>query len=157
MEANVGIPAPRPTLGGALKITLLSDDAIRLTPAPGPLTIEAQRAEQTYSPFHMLASSLAMCTFSVMHSWATHADLRADDLAIDVRWTFAEDPQRVDDISLTFEWPSLPERRLAAARRVAEMCTIHATLRHPPRVAIEAASSAPTSPPAAATAPAATQ
>ena len=122
-----------------MKITLLSNDAIRLVPEPGVLTIEAPSVEQTYSPFHMLASSLATCTFSVMHSWATHADLRADDLTIEVRWTFAEDPQRVGEILLTFDWPSLPERRLAAAKRVAEMCTIHATLKHPPRVTIEAA------------------
>jgi uncharacterized OsmC-like protein len=137
-----------------VKITLISDDAIRLTPEPGPLTIEAPSAEQTYSPFHMLASSLAMCTFSVMHSWATHADLRADDLAIQVRWTFVEDPQRVGEIWLTFDWPSLPERRLAAAKRVAEMCTIHTTLKQPPRVAIETAR--PTAAEAAAT-PAAAQ
>jgi uncharacterized OsmC-like protein len=138
-----------------VKITLLSDDAIRLTPEPGSLTIEAQSVEQTYSPFHMLASSLAMCTFSVMHSWATHADLRADDLTIEVRWTFAEDPQRVEEVSLTFHWPSLPERRLAAAKRVAEMCAIHATLKHPPRVTIEAEHAAPAGQPA--TAPAGAQ
>jgi uncharacterized OsmC-like protein len=137
-----------------VKITLLSDDAIRLTPEPGPMTIEAPTAEQTYSPFHMLASSLATCTFSVMHSWATHADLRADDLTIEVRWTFAEDPRRVDHIELTFDWPSLPERRLAAARRVAEMCTVHTTFEHPPHIAIASASrpaSAPTPTPAPAT------
>ena len=122
-----------------MKITLLSDDAIRLTPEPGPMTIEAQTAEQTYSPFHMLGSSLAYCTFSVMHSWATHADLPADDLAIEVHWTFAEDPHRVGEMSVLFDWPSLPERRRAAAKRVAEMCTVHATLKHPPRVTIEAA------------------
>jgi uncharacterized OsmC-like protein len=91
----------------------------------------------------MFASGLAMCTFSVIHSWATHADLRADDLAIEVRWTFADDPQRVAEISLTFDWPSLPERRLAAAKRVAEMCSIHSTLKHPPRIMIEAARAAP--------------
>ena len=103
------------------------------------MTIEAQSIEQTYSPFHMLASSLATCTFSVMHSWATHADLKSDDLAIEVHWTFADDPHRVGTMTLTFEWPSLPERRLAAARRVAEMCTVHATLKHPPAVSIESA------------------
>jgi uncharacterized OsmC-like protein len=74
-----------------------------------------------------------------MHSWATHADLRADDLTIEVRWTFSEDPHRVGAIALTFDWPSLPERRIAAAKRVAEMCTIHATLKHSPRVTIEPA------------------
>jgi uncharacterized OsmC-like protein len=123
-----------------VKITLLSEDGIRLTPEPGPLTIEAQSAEQSYSPFHMLASSLATCTFSVMHSWATHADLRSDDLTIEVHWTFAEDPQRIDEITLTFGWPSLPDRRLAAAKRVAEMCSIHSTLKQLPRIAIEARS-----------------
>jgi uncharacterized OsmC-like protein len=128
-----------------VKITLLSDNAIRLTPDPGPMTIEAQSADQTYSPFHMLASSLATCTFSVMYSWATHADLRADDLVIEVRWSFADDPQRVGEMTLTFEWPSLPDRRLAAAKRVAEMCTIHATLKQPARVTIEAG--APAAPP----------
>jgi uncharacterized OsmC-like protein len=133
-----------------VKITLLSDDAIRLTPEPGPLTVEAQTVEQSYSPFHMLASSLGTCTFSVMHSWATHADLRADDLTIEVRWTFAEDPRRVDHIALTFDWPSLPERRLAAAKRVAEMCTIHTTLENPPHIEIETATPTASTPAATA-------
>ena len=151
MAEDAGFPAAC----APVKITLVSDDAIRLTPEPGPLTIEAQSVEQAYSAFHMLASSLAMCTFSVMHSWATHADLRSDDLAIDVRWTFAEDPQRVGEIWLIFEWPSLPERRLAAAKRVAEMCTIHATLKHPPRVTIDGVRPPAAAP--AADAPAATR
>ena len=120
-----------------MKIILLSDDAIRLEPIPGPMTIEALSAEQSYSPFHMLASGLATCTFSVMHAWATHASLAVDDLAVEVHWTFADDPHRVDTMNVTFEWPSLPPTRHAAARRVAEMCTIHATLLHPPTITIE--------------------
>lgn len=125
-----------------MKITLLADDAIRLEPVAGPMTIEASSAEMVYSPFHMLASSLATCTFSVLHSWATHAKLPVDDLTIDVRWTFGEDPHRVSDIVVTFDWPSLPPNRLAAARRVGELCTIHATLHHPPHVTIEPATRA---------------
>jgi len=120
-----------------VKIILLSEDAIRLEPVPGPMTIEAVSADQSYSPFHMLASGLATCTFSVMYAWATHAGLDASDLALDVHWTFADDPHRVDAMQLTFEWPSLPERRAAAARRVAEMCTIHATLHHPPTITVD--------------------
>jgi uncharacterized OsmC-like protein len=119
-----------------VKIILLGEDAIRLEPVHGPMTIEAQSAEQQYSPFHMLASSLAFCTFSVMYAWANHAKIAADDLAVEVRWQFAEDPHRVGAMQLTFDWPSLPEKRLTAAKRAAELCTVHATLHHPPEVTI---------------------
>ena len=119
-----------------MKITLLSDDAVRFDPGPGPLTVEAPTAEQTYSPFHMLGSSLAVCTHSVLYSWATHARLHADDLAIEVRWTFADHPHRVGAIDMTLEWPSLPENRREAAKRAAALCTIHATLSHPPTIGV---------------------
>ena len=102
-----------------MKITLLSDDAIRLEPVAGPMTIEASSAEMAYSPFHMLASSLATCIFSVVNSWATHAKIPVDDLVIDVRWKFSDEPHRVSDLEVTFDWKSLPPNRLAAARRVA--------------------------------------
>jgi uncharacterized OsmC-like protein len=130
-----------------VKITLLSEDAIRLEPTSGPMTIEAPSAEQSYSPFHMLASSLAYCTFSVMYAWATHAGITADDLAIEVRWTFGDDPHRVDELRLHLEWPSLPAKRHAAALRASRLCAIHATLSHPPRIVAEglgAAESTPT-------------
>lgn len=120
-----------------MKITLLSDDAIRLEPTAGPLTIEAASEDQVYSPFHMLASSLASCTFSVLHSWASHAKVDADDLAIEVRWTFVDDPHRVGEIAMALDWPSLPAERLPTARRVAELCTVHASLKQPPTVTVE--------------------
>jgi uncharacterized OsmC-like protein len=137
-----------------MKITLLADDAIRLEPVAGPMTIEAPSADVTYSPFHMLGTSLATCTFSVIQSWATHAKIPVDDLVIDVRWQFGENPHRVSDIAVTFEWPSLPPNRVAAARRVAELCTVHATLHHPPHVTIEpvASHAAPATPQPAGTA-----
>ena len=122
-----------------MKITLLSDDAIRLELIPGQLTIEAPSADTSYSPFHMLGSSLATCTLSVLHSWATHANIPVDDLVIDVAWRFAEQPHRLGDITLTFRWPSLPENRRNAAKRAALLCPIHATLSHSPTIVIEAA------------------
>jgi uncharacterized OsmC-like protein len=120
-----------------MKLTLLSEDSLRLDPTEGPMTIEAMSADQSYSPFHMLAGGLAYCTFSVLYSWATHAKLKADDLSIDVQWTFAEDPHRVGSMGIRFNWPSLSANRLEAAKRVAEMCTIHATLSHPPAITID--------------------
>lgn len=134
-----------------MKILLNGEDAIRLIVEPGPLTVEAESPEEQYSPFHMLASALATCTFSVLYSWATHANLPgAEEITMDVKWTFADDPHRVGSMELTFDWPGLPPKRLEAARRVAEMCTVHATLMHPPTISI-AANAAP----AAATATAA--
>ncbi|HEU4785790.1 MAG TPA: OsmC family protein [Gemmatimonadaceae bacterium] len=114
-----------------MKITLLSEESIRLEPIAGPMTIEAPTAEQSYSPFHMLASGLAYCTFSVMYAWAEHAGIPANDLTLEVAWTFAQDPRRIDRYELRFDWPSLPARRLDAAKRVAAMCTIHTTFEHP--------------------------
>ena len=120
-----------------MKITLLSDERIRLEGTAGPMSIEAESAETQYSPFHMLASGLATCTFSVLHSWATHATLSADDLAIEVGWTFTEDPHRVGSMEVALHWPSLPEARRNAAARAADLCTITKTLQNPPEVRVE--------------------
>jgi uncharacterized OsmC-like protein len=133
-----------------VKIILLSDEAIRLEPEPGPMTIEAQDVEQQYSPFHMLASSLAFCTFSVLYSWATHAKLSSDDLALEVSWTFADDPHRVGEMHMSLDWPSLPANRRRAAERAAELCTVHATLMHPPKVTIDLSGGAEQDAPSAA-------
>lgn len=125
-----------------MKIILTSENSVRLIPEAGPMTIEARSAEQQYSPFHMLGSSLAFCTFSVMYSWATHVKIPVDDLTLDVSWEFADDPQRVGRIDMRFDWPSLPPTRIRAARRAAELCTIHATLTHPPTINVFAAGEA---------------
>ena len=117
-----------------MKITLISDDAIRLEPTTGPMTIEAESADQLYSPFHMVAGGLAFCTYSVLASWASNAKLESDDIVIEVGWTFAEKPHRVGDIALKVDWPSLPEPRKLAAERVASLCAIHATLSHSPNI-----------------------
>lgn len=129
-----------------MKITLTSDDSVRLEPIPGPLTVEAPSASTVYSPFHMLGSSLAICTHSMLASWATHAGVGTDGLVIDVRWTFAEQPHRVGELHLSFDWPELPANRRAAAERVAALCPIHATLHHLPTVKVAQRDAAPAEP-----------
>jgi uncharacterized OsmC-like protein len=122
-----------------LKITLLSDESIRLEPATGHLTIEAESANQEYSPYQMLASGLAVCTFGVMQSWASNIGVSADDLVIDVSWSFADNPHRVGAMELSYQWPSLPEDRKRVAQRVAELCPVHKTLMQSPSMTIRAA------------------
>lgn len=120
-----------------MRIYLESDEAIVLEGTPGPLTIESETAEQAYSPFHMLASALATCTFSVLHSWAEQANLQVHDLRVRVEWSFAETPRRVGQIRTRVDWPELPPERHAAAARVAELCAVHKTLSQPPEIALE--------------------
>lgn len=117
-----------------MKIILLSDERIRLEGAGSPLTIEADDPHRSYSPFHMLASSLATCVFSVLHSWAENAQLAADDLAVEVGWTFTEEPYRVGQMEVELVWPSLPPARHRAAERASHLCTVHNTLLHPPHL-----------------------
>ncbi|HEX5072262.1 MAG TPA: OsmC family protein [Gemmatimonadaceae bacterium] len=120
-----------------MKIILLSDDSIRLEPATGQLTIEAESANQEYSPYQMFASGLAVCTFGVLQSWGSNVGLSADDLVIDVSWSFEERPHRVSSIALSYDWPSLPADRAKVAQRVAELCPLHQTLKHSPHVTIQ--------------------
>lgn len=122
-----------------MKITLLAENAIRLEPMHGQLTVEAPSADAEYSPFQMLASGLATCTFSVLMSWAKQARLSVDDLVLDVTWEFGDDPHRIAAMAVTFDWPSLPANRRSAAERVARLCAVHATLQQPPTIEIRPA------------------
>jgi uncharacterized OsmC-like protein len=120
-----------------VRITLLTEDSLRLEATTESLTVEAASPEQSYSPFHMLGSSLALCTFSVLYAWAETAKLDVNDLVIEVDWSFVEDPHRVGGMHMRFTWPSLPEPRVEAAKRAASLCAVHATLEHPPHIEIE--------------------
>jgi len=119
-----------------MRIVLEAEDALRIEPGEAMLTIVAPSEEHSYSAFHMLASGLAMCTYSVLDSWASNAGISADRLSIHVRWEFIEKPHRVGRLNLTFDWPDLPPDREPAARRAAGLCAVHATLTHSPEITI---------------------
>lgn len=121
-----------------MKILLTSAESLRVEPTSGPLTIVAPTADMSYGPFHMLGSSLAMCSFSVLQSWATNKKLRVDDLRIDVSWSFVEQPHRVGSMNVKLEWPSLAADMWPRALRVANLCGVHNTLTHSPEILIEA-------------------
>lgn len=120
-----------------MKVLLTGSESLRVEPTGGQLTIEAPTADMGYGPFHMLGSSLAMCTFSVLQSWATNKNFGVDDLRIDVSWSFVEQPHRVGAMKVTLEWPSLAADMWPRAIRVANLCGVHNTLTHPPQITIE--------------------
>ena len=139
-----------------MKITLTGEESVRLEPTTGMLTIEAPSRDRGYSPFHMLGSALAACTFSVMQSWASNKDVGVDDLKIDVSWKFAEGQHRVEEMDVKIDWPSLSAELWPRALRAAHVCGIHQTLTHTVRIAanaVGAQSPAIESPPALDTTP----
>lgn len=121
-----------------MKITLTGEESLRLEPTPGMLTIEAPSRDRGYSPFHMLGSALAGCTFSVLQSWGSNKGLNFDDLKIDVDWKFAEGEHRVEKMSVRIGWPSLPAELWPRALRAAHVCGVHQTLTHSVAVDVEA-------------------
>lgn len=112
-----------------MEIRILKDDQIRLTAAEPGFSIDPGDVG-TISPFHLLAASLASCTYSVLHSYGQHARIPLDGLAIDVAWELGGDPFRVTAVDMALHWPELPDARRPAAERAAAQCTIHHTLAH---------------------------
>ena len=121
-----------------MKITLTGEESLRIEPAPGPLTIEAQSHDQSYSAFHMLASALGTCTFSVLQSWATNKNIAADDLKVDVSWTFVEGEHRLGTMKVELVWPSLSAELWPRVIRAANLCGVYNTLTHPAEISVHA-------------------
>ncbi len=121
-----------------MKITLTGEESLRLEPTSGPLTIEAESPDQSYSPFHMLGSALGACTLSVMQSWASNKNIGVDDLKIDVSWTFAEGQHRVESMRAKIAWPSLSAELWPRVLRAANVCGVHQTLTHTMEVSVSA-------------------
>ena len=112
-----------------MQLTVLDEQHIHLDTAAGgdDLTVGGG----SFGPLQMLAASLALCTASVIHSYAETAKLDVAGLAIEVRWEYVEDPYRVGRFDLTLHLPeSLPAARHRAIIRAADTCTVHQTLHH---------------------------
>lgn len=122
-----------------MKITLLSPERLRLENGAS-LEIMPDSVGISYSPFHMLASGLGSCMFSVLQSWATNAKIPTDHLAMEIGWTVSENPRRIGKFAVKLDWPSLPASRYAAAARAVNACAVHNTLVHPPEIDIGVAS-----------------
>jgi uncharacterized OsmC-like protein len=121
-----------------MKIILTGEESLRLEPTTGPLTIEAPSRERGYSPFHMLASALGSCTFSVLQSWASNKNIGVDDLGIDVAWKFMEGQHRVESMRVRLDWPSLSAELWPRAIRAAHLCGIHQSLTRQIDISVDA-------------------
>jgi uncharacterized OsmC-like protein len=116
-----------------MRIILESETSVRLAAGSEGVVLEPARGV-ALSPFHLLAASLATCTWSVLMGWAGAASLDVAGLELVVAWEFGGDPVRVEEMRMGVEWPGLPAGRRGAAERAARQCTVHHTLEHGSRV-----------------------
>jgi uncharacterized OsmC-like protein len=116
-----------------MRIILESETSVRLASGSEGVILEPAPGV-ALSPFHLLAASLATCTWSVLMGWAEAASLDVTGLELVVAWDFGGDPVRVAEMRMGMEWPGLPAGRRGAAERAARQCTVHHTLEHGSRV-----------------------
>ncbi|MFA5530301.1 MAG: OsmC family protein [Thiohalomonadaceae bacterium] len=98
------------------------------------MTVESHDPEAVFSALQMFATSLALCSFSVLYSYAETIGVEPASIGIRIRWSYATDVGGIDEIAMDIDWPGLPDSRKDAARRVAASCTLHRTLEHSPQV-----------------------
>src|SRR4051812_32256229 len=99
--------------------------------------VHAPDAGEGFGPLQMFATSLALCSASVLDQYARGPLATSTDaLRLRVRWTYGDRPHRVASLEVEVIWPGLADRHLPAVRRAVESCTIHRTLEHPPAMAV---------------------
>jgi uncharacterized OsmC-like protein len=118
-----------------MRILLHSPEDLTLTDFEDPeFRVVPETEEVHFSAMEMFATSIGLCTYSVLMSYAEQASAGTTGLAIRMRWRYAEGPYRISGIDMDITWPELPANRLKAAERAAEQCTLHNTLEVPPQV-----------------------
>jgi len=115
-----------------MEIVARGETELAVSATGGGLSVREEGGR--FGPLPMLAASLGACTLSVLLSWADNAGLDPSGLEVVVRWEYVDDPYRVGSYDQEIRWPGLPEERWTAARRVADQCTVHHTLEHPPEM-----------------------
>jgi uncharacterized OsmC-like protein len=98
------------------------------------LEIEPENPQLQYSALQMFATSLAICTYSILTGYAEQIEASVENLFMTVKWQYSEHPTRIKHIDMDIHWPELPESRLLAAQRAASYCPLHQTLENPPEV-----------------------
>ena len=91
-----------------------------------------------YTPAELLAGSLGACIAMMVQGYCDRHGYNDGDVGVNLTFELADSPIRVGAIVVDVELPSgVPEDRLEVVRRIAERCSIHETLNHPPRVDVE--------------------
>jgi putative redox protein len=93
------------------------------------------------TPTELFVSSLAACVAFYIRRFLDRHGLSTEGLAVDASFTMAHRPARVGEIILHLELPvDIPQEKRDALMAVASHCTVHNTLRSPPKIMMDFAS-----------------
>lgn len=89
-------------------------------------------------PVELLVASLGTCMAITLSLFCQRRQIPCQGLAVELDYEMAERPHRVGAIHAKVHLPSgIPEQYRPVLNRVAEQCTVHNTLRHPPILSVE--------------------
>ncbi len=87
------------------------------------------------TPVELLAGALGACVAVMSQRYCGTHGYKDGEVAVSLTVEMADNPKRVGGVVIDLEVPrDVPESRMEAIRRVADLCPVHATLRNPPRV-----------------------
>ncbi len=90
------------------------------------------------SPVEILAGSLGACIAMMVQRYCDAHGYRDGDVGVNLTMELADSPKRVSAFTVDLQIPKdVPEDRKEAVRRVAELCPVHETLKHLPRLDLE--------------------
>ena len=102
------------------------------------MSVEDGGRAEGFTPAELLAGSLGACIAMMVQSYCDRQGYTDGDVGVDLTLELADDPKRVGAIVVDVELPNgFPEDRMDAVRRIAEKCSVHETLTHPPRVDVD--------------------
>ncbi len=105
------------------------------------LTDQPERAGGTDTaptPLELLGASLSGCVALYVHKYCEGEGLVADDLAVEVRPFWRENPGRVARYDIIVHLPeTIPAEYHAEIERVAQSCPVHHTLTLHPEVTLQ--------------------
>jgi uncharacterized OsmC-like protein len=91
-----------------------------------------------FTPAELLAGSLGACIAMMVQGYCDRHGYTDGDVGVNLTFELADSPKRVGAIVIDVELPNgVPEDRLDVVKRIAERCSVHETLNHPPRVDVE--------------------
>jgi putative redox protein len=105
------------------------------------LTDQPERAGGTDtapSPLELLGAALSGCVALYVHKYCESEGLVADDLAIEVKPFWRENPGRIGRYDVIVHLPdSIPPEHHAAIDRIAQSCPVHRTLATAPEISVQ--------------------